>query len=248
VRRGEGQLLAINLSLIVAAGSGLASGFLQGVFSALLLVTLYFVNDVLDAPGDVHDPGKNQAFVGMLLRHRPWFITLLAVEHLLFPILAWSLFGWRSGLSVAGVLAVNIAYSSYLKGIAFVDAPAVGIWGLLYASVVGAELPFRLFASVGCMTMVAHVFQIMRDRHVDALTSVRTSAVAYGWLPTLHMAGACAGLAACIATDLGPWAGISAGIPLLLHKTLRSNQAAWLAAKAYFGVVWIMLLCAVQIG
>lgn len=242
VERGEGQLLAINLSLIVAGGSGLVVGLLEGLFSALLLANLYFVNDVLDAPGDVDDPGKDGAFVGLLLRHRQWFIALLAVEHLLFPSVAWALFGWKSGAAVAGVLAVNVAYSLYLKGVAFVDAPAVALWGLLYALVVGCDLPFRVYASVALMTMITHTFQIVRDRRVDALTSVRTSAVAYDWLPMLFIASACAGLAACLAENLGPWGGISACIPLLLFKALRSNQAAWLAAKFYFGVVWVLLL------
>ena len=118
----------------------------------------------------------------------------------------------------------------------------VALWGALYAMVPGTELPLTVFAMVGVMTSIAHVFQITRDRDVDVVNAIRTSAVALPWLPTAQMAAACAGMAAHIGLQLGVWAGASALVPLVLYLALASNQVAWLAAKLYYGVVWLLVL------
>jgi hypothetical protein len=44
---------------------------------------------------------------------------------------------------------------------------------------------------------------------------------------------------------LGPAAGLSAAVPIGLRLTLRSNQAAWMLSKAYYGLIWLWVLGAV---
>jgi 4-hydroxybenzoate polyprenyltransferase len=242
VKRGEGQLLAINVSLAIASRPSLEKALLLGAFSTVVLVVLYFLNDVLDAPRDRHDRGKDQDHVEALLGRRPFLLKLLAFEHVLLPALAWALFGWLSALGTALVLLVNAAYSLSLKGRAYLDVPWVAVWGALYALSTGLTYPFVVYASVGLMTGITHVFQITRDRDVDTLNAVRTSAVASRFLPSAELALCCVGLALCLRSVLGDLAGVSALAPLVLHALVRSNQDAWLLSKGYLGLMWLLLL------
>ena len=242
VKRGEGQLLAINVSLTIASRPSFEKGLLLAAFSAVLLVVLYFLNDVLDAPRDVNDAGKDQRYVEALIGRRPFLLKLLAVEHVLLAAVAWALFGWLSALGTALVLLVNATYSLSLKGRAYWDVPWVALWGALYALSTGIAFPLVVYAAVGLMTGITHVFQITRDRDVDTVNAVRTSAVASRVLPSVELALACAGLALCLRPVLGDLAALSALAPLVLHRYLRSNQDAWLLSKGYLGLMWLLLL------
>lgn len=241
-RRGEGQLLAVNLSIVVASGAGPARLAAQLLVSGLVLTLLYYLNDLFDAPNDVNDPGKDQALVRYLLRNRTALAWWLFAEHLAMILLARLLLGTWSALAVLAVFVVNLAYSAWLKGKAAVDVPWVAVWGAAYALVTGVVAPASLFAIVGAMTGITHIFQITRDRGVDAVNGIRTSAVAGLWLPPTQLAIASAVMGVCLGIHLGPWVGASAAVPFLLYVFLASNQTGWLLAKAYYGLVWIVLL------
>jgi hypothetical protein len=240
--RGEGLLFAVNLSLAAAMRPTLPQFVAQTAISLAVLGLLYLVNDVMDAPRDVHDAGKNASFVHFCLRHRSFLGWLLVVEHLAVVAAAWALLSPTSALGVAAVGVVNLMYSAGIKGQAFLDVPWVALWGGLYVMVLGLSLPVAVLGIVGLMTSIAHVFQITRDRHVDELNAIRTSAVARPWLPRVQMALTCAAMGACIASELGPLVGLTAAIPFLFYVTLRSNQVAWMAARIYFGVIWTAVL------
>jgi 4-hydroxybenzoate polyprenyltransferase len=241
-RRGEGLLLAVSLSVALAARPDGPTFLAQALVCTAVMALLYLLNDVYDCRQDVSDPGKDQALVAFYVQRREPLLWLLAVEHAGAVLLALSLLGRRSALAVAAVLLVNLAYSTILKGRAVVDVLWVAVWGAACAAVPGVEVPVSLLALVGIMTSICHVFQITRDRPVDDVNHVRTSAVAARWLPGVQLAAACAAMGLVLGDLLGPLAAASAAMPLVLRVLLRSNQAAWLLSKAYYGTVWLLAL------
>ena len=95
------------------------------------------------------------------------------------------------------------------------------------------------------MTGICHVFQMWRDRDVDAVNSVQTSAVSSPWLPVAELSLLCLALGAILHHHLGLIAAGSAALPLALHFGLKSNQAAWLLSKLHYAVVWLMVITTV---
>jgi hypothetical protein len=101
-------------------------------------------------------------------------------------------------------------------------------------------------ALVGVMTSICHVFQITRDLPFDVVNQIRTSAVAVRWLPLAQLAGGCLVMGFLLRDLLGPGAALSAAVPIVMRFALRSNQAAWLLSKAYYGAIWLSVLGAVH--
>jgi 4-hydroxybenzoate polyprenyltransferase len=241
-RRGEGLLLAVSLSVGLAARPDLPTFLAQALVSAVVMALLYLLNDVYDCRQDLTDPGKDQTLVRFYVQRRGPLLRALAVEHVAAVLLAAALLGVRSATAVAVVLAVNVAYSTVLKGRAVVDVVWVAVWGAACAAVPGVVVPASLLALVGIMTSICHVFQITRDRPIDDVNRIRTSAVAAGWLPGLQLAIACGAMGLVLGHLLGPVAALSAATPLALRLSLKSNQAAWMLSKAYYGAVWLLAL------
>jgi 4-hydroxybenzoate polyprenyltransferase len=244
-RRGEGLLLAVNLSIALAARPDAATFLAQAVVSTVVITLLYLLNDVWDCRQDLNDPGKDQALVRFYVEHRTSFLGLVALESVGAFLAALALLGPSSGIAVAAVLIVNLAYSTVLKGRAVVDVLVVGVWGAAAAAVPG-HVPASLLALVGIMTSICHVFQITRDRRIDDVNHIRTSAVAAPWLPAVHLAIGCLAMGLVLGDLLGPAAAATAATPLLLRLVLRSNQAAWLLSKAYYAVIWLLALGVVR--
>ena len=243
--RGEGALLAVNISIALAGRPDPRTLAASVAVSTAVLALLYMLNDVFDCHQDLHDAGKDQVFVRFCIRHRGLLLRLLAVEHVATVGLALVLLGPRSAAAVAAVFLVNLAYSATLKGRAAVDVPWVALWGACYAMVPGVPLPLTVVALVGVMTSICHIFQITRDQPFDIVNRIRTSAVAVPWLPIAQLAASCLLMGLLLYALLGPAAALSAAVPILLRLTLRSNQAAWMLSKAYYGLIWLAVLGAV---
>jgi hypothetical protein len=246
LERGEGLLLAVNLSIALSARPGAAALLAQVFVSTAVLALLYALNDVYDCRSDLNDPAKDQALAGFCASNRRALLGILQAEKVGVVLLALALVGTRSAIAVAALFLVNLAYSAILKGKAGLDVLWVGLWGALYAMVPGGALPLQVVLLVGVMTSICHVFQILRDRDADEANDIQTSAVASRWLPYAQLGVCCAAMAAVLWSSLGPAAGVSALAPLLLRLTLASNQSAWLLSKAYFAVVWLLVLAAVH--
>ena len=241
VRRGEGQLLAVNASVALWYLSDLGTLLLQILISAAVLALLYLLNDVFDARRDLNDPAKYQTFVAFCVTHRTRLFGVLAVGHVAVFLLAWLLLGPRSAAAVAAVSIVNLLYSSFIKGMVAIDIPFVALWGGLFVLVPGLGLPIALVAMVGVMTSICHVFQITRDTDVDRLNRVRTSSVTSRWFPEVELVLLCVAMAAILWSVLGPVAAVTAAVPLVLRHSLP-NQTAWLLSKAYYGLIWLVVL------
>lgn len=245
LKRGEGLLLAVNVSIVLFARPDAATLLAQGFVSTAVLALLYGLNDVYDCGSDLNDPGKDQALARFCVAHRGRLLGILQLEKVGVVLLALALLGARSAGVVAALFLVNLAYSAVLKGKAGLDVLWVGLWGALYAMVPGA-VPLDLVLLVGVMTSICHIFQILRDRDADDTNHIQTSAVVSRWLPFAQLGVGCAAMAAVLWSSLGPLAAASAFVPLLLGLTLASNQTAWLVSKAYYGIIWLLVLGALH--
>jgi hypothetical protein len=242
LERGEGLLLAVSLSIVLFARPDAATLLAQVLVSTAVLALLYGLNDVYDCARDLNDPAKDQALARFCAAHRRRLLGILQVEKVAVVLTAFALLGARSAGAVAALFLVNLAYSAILKGKAGLDVLWVGLWGALYAMVPGVALPLQVVLLVGVMTSICHVFQILRDRNADDANQIQTSAVVSRWLPYAQLGVCCAAMAAVLGSLLGPLAALSAFAPLLLRLVLQSNQIAWLASKAYYGIVWLLVL------
>jgi 4-hydroxybenzoate polyprenyltransferase len=242
LERGEGLLLAVNLSIVLVARPDVAILLAQVLISTVVLALLYGLNDVYDCARDRNDPGKDQALARFCVAHRRRLLGILQVQKVAVVLAAFALLGARSAGAVAALFLVNLAYSAILKGKAGLDVLWVGLWGALYAMVPGVALPLEAVLLVGVMTSICHVFQILRDRDADDANRIQTSAVASRWLPYAQLGACCSVMAAVLWSTLGPLAAASAFAPLALRLLLESNQTAWLASKAYYGIVWLLVL------
>src|SRR5437660_173092 len=175
IRRGEGALLAVNLSLIAAFGTGAARAAAQALVSALAVVAMYAFNDLYDAPADRNNPKKDRALIAAYMTHRRLaLVAALVMKAVPVPVCLDSL-GPRAAGAVGGVMIVNVLYSAALKGVPVVDVACVWLWGALYAAVTDA--PASLLVVVGLMTAVCHLFQALGDRGPDRANGIRTTAV-----------------------------------------------------------------------
>jgi hypothetical protein len=242
LRRGEGLLLPINLSLVFLAEHEPRRLAAQVLISTAVLALLYLLNDVHDCHDDANDPAKDRAFVGLCATHRATLFRALFLEKIAVVLLALLVLGPGSASAAAAVFAVNLGYSFAVKRIAILDVPFVALWGALYALVPGVDVPIGLIALVGVMTAVCHVFQITRDREVDLSNRVRTSAAVSRVLPELQLACLCAAMGFLLYHLAGPAAAASAPAPLLFRRVAPGNALAWLLSKSYFGAIWIAAL------
>jgi 4-hydroxybenzoate polyprenyltransferase len=244
LRLGEGALLAINLSLIVVHGASLPRMLAPALVSVLVLGLMYAFNDFYDAPSDAHNPKKDRVLIATYLAHRRESGGVIIALTLLAPALAWALVGLPAAGAVAGVLLVNVVYSTRLKGVPVIDVGWCGLWGALYAAIVGA--PLSVLLVVGLMTAVCHLYQTLDDRVADAASGITTTAVrsvvlSRGVLVTLAVL-----LGLALRAPLGPVWSLSALTPLALMVVAGTPRTGWLLTKAYFGVLWLFLLGSTQ--
>lgn len=240
IYRGEGALIAINLSWAAWAASGSAAAIVPSIVSILTLVAMYALNDLYDAPLDAGNPKKDLKLVGAYLRHqRASTVALLGLK-LATLTLAWIALGPRPALATGGVMVVNLVYSVALKGVPVIDVIWCGVWGGVYAAIVtGAPLPLAL---VGVMTGVCHLYQALDDRTSDAANSITTTAVRSMALSRNVLVGLSIALAAVLFPLLGPLWAASAAAPIVIYAATPTAHTGWLLTKVYFGLVWLSVL------
>ncbi len=232
----EGMLLAVNASLLVAQRVGVARGVSHAAHSLSVLMLMYALNDWWDARNDAKNPRKDRDLARTLVTHRRPFGVVLLVLHLAAIGVAFALGPTVAALTTA-VLAANGAYTAIFKGIPVIDVALVGVWGALFASLVG---PCSVVVAVGAMTAVSHVFQAMGDRDADLEAGVTTTAVSRA-LALAVLGGCCIVLACGLHALIGNLAFVGF-VPLALALVLRRSVVAWVASKAVFGLAWLLVL------
>ncbi len=240
VRRGEGALLAINLSLVAYFGFGRPDGLASALVSVLAIGLMYAFNDLYDAPTDANNPKKDRTLIATYLEHRrPCAIAIIAltVGSIAF---AGTMLGPRAAIAVAGAMVANVVYSMALKGVPVIDVVWCGLWGALYAAIVTAS-PF-LLVLVALMTAVCHLYQALDDRVADAANAIVTTAVRSRSLSRNVLVVLCGCLFVSLSAPLGAAWALTAFAPLGLFWACRDPRAGWLLTKLYFGIVWLYVL------
>jgi 4-hydroxybenzoate polyprenyltransferase len=240
IRRGEGALLAVNLSLIVYQGVDAALAAAQAVVSVLAIVAMYAFNDVHDAPLDWNNPKKDRGLIAAYFHHRRAGVAVAFGLKLLALVRALVTHGPMPTLAHAGVMVVNVVYSCALKGVPVVDVAWVWLWGALYAAVVGGPVPFLVV--VGLMTAICHLFQALEDRIPDAASGIRTTAVRSAALSRNLLVVLSLLLVAVLRPMLGDAAALTALTPLAIFFLVRNAGTGWLLTKAYFALMWLAVL------
>jgi 4-hydroxybenzoate polyprenyltransferase len=239
IRRGEGALLAVNLSLLAYHGGGLGEGLASAAVSVLAILLMYAFNDLYDAPADVSNPKNDRAVTTIYLEHRRAFGMAMLALKLATIALAFAFVGPRATVAVTGVLIVNVVYSMFLKGVPVADVVWCGVWGALYAAIVSGSPSLLLL--VGLMTAVCHVYQTLDDRVSDAANGIMTTAVRSASLSRNVLIALSVLLWASLYEPLGAWA-LTAFTPLALFFLTGRPVAGWVLSKVYFAAVWLCLL------
>lgn len=240
IARGEGALLAINLSILALGGRPTGVTLCAAVVSVLALVAMYALNDLCDARDDRRNPKKDQDVVATYLEHRVAVALTCVALHVATIVLA-AAYDPRAALAAASVMLANLVYSLRFKGIPIVDVAWCGLWGTLYAAIVTADA--QLLATVGVMTAICHLYQTLDDRGSDAASGITTTAVRSRALSTSVLAAVCLLLALTVHGPLGlAWAFVVAAAPLALLLLGVRPLTGWLATKGLFAAAWIALL------
>jgi len=240
IRRGEGALLAVNLSLIVFAWRGLRLAVAQAVVSTLAILLMYAFNDLYDAPVDINNPKKDRALIATWLEHRRMGVLVTFALKLVTLALAVVTLGPLPAAAVAAVMIVNVVYSTLLKGVPVADVATVFVWGLLYASIV--DPASSLIVLVGLMTGVCHLFQALDDRGPDAANGITTTAVRSTTLSRNVLIALSVLCVVVLWAPLGAFGALTAFTPLAIFFLVRDAGTGWLLTKGYFGLMWLALL------
>lgn len=240
IARGEGALLAIDLSILAVAGLPAGVTLAAAAVCVLALTAMYAVNDLCDAREDRLNPKKDQEVVATYLEHRAAAVTTCVALHLGTILLAAS-FDARSALAAGSVMLANLVYSLRFKGVPVVDVAWCGLWGTLYAAIVTSDT--QLLVTVGAMTAICHLYQTLDDAGSDAASGITTTAVQSRGLSIAVLAGACTLLALALRTPVGlGWALAVAAPPLAFLLLGVRPLTGWLLTKGLFAAVWLVLL------
>jgi len=240
IRRGEGVLLAVNLSLIALSYTTFARAIAQAVVSTLAILVMYAFNDLYDAPVDSNNPKKDRRLIATWLAHRRVGVVVAVALKIVTFGAALTLLGPSAAAAALAVMVVNVVYSTMLKGVPVADLVAVGVWGGLYAAIVGA--PPALLVVVGLMTAICHLFQVLDDREPDAANGIVTTAVRSRRLSRDVLIALSLLLAAIVLPYLGVLGALTTLVPLLIFFALDDAGFGWLLTKAYFAGMWLSLL------
>ena len=240
VRRGEGALPAVNFSLIAYLGFDQPTALATALISVLAIGFMYAFNDLYDAPTDSNNPKKDLGVVSTYLEHRRVAGLSLGILHLLTIASAFLTLGPRATAAVAGVMVVNVVYSTLLKGVPVIDVFWCGLWGALYAAIVDTT-PW-LLVLVGLMTAVCHLYQTLDDRVADAANAITTTAVRSPALSRNVLVVLSVLLFVTLRPALGGIWALSAFTPLAIFFACDRPHVGWLLTKVYFGIMWLSVL------
>jgi 4-hydroxybenzoate polyprenyltransferase len=241
IRRGEGALLAINLSLIAYHGTTFTvRGGMEALVSVLAILVMYAFNDLYDAPADWNNPKKDRALILTWIEYRYAGVLATFVLKLVTLAIAYVALGPGPATALAAVLVVNVVYSTMLKGVPIADVLAVWVWGSLYAGIVDPS--FTVVFLVGLMTGVCHLFQALDDRTPDAANGIQTTAVRSAALSRNVLIALSLLLVGVLQASLGAAAAVTAFVPLAIFFVVRDAGLGWLLTKAYFAVIWLWFL------
>ena len=241
-RRGEGALLAINCSIILAYETNFSRILIQFFVSFATLAILYLFNDLHDAEYDLVNPKKNQDLVQFFLKNKRVLYFIMSLQTLFIFFIAFFYLSKFSAVSVFSVIIINTLYSCLIKGIPVLDIVWVGLWGSLYAILPGNILSLQSLILIGSMTSISHIFQIWEDRAVDCVNNTKTTIVFSPNMFILLFFICCGINFYVLSLNYTFLLSSTAFLPLIIHLFFPSPQKGWILSKIYFSVIWIFWL------
>jgi 4-hydroxybenzoate polyprenyltransferase len=216
------------------------------LFAFFLNVLVYLNNDYVDVGLDLRSSDKDAQKTRFLAEHMS---AALYTQWALFGSLLVAALCYDPGLLAPLIIggAVCVAYSAYLKRRAYVDIPAMMVWGMmmpLCGAPLSSLLGLCLALQLGLFSGVFETIQVMRDADADAAAGVRTTGVALGsartlWLGRVLMLAA-SSYALLVMQPVA--AGVSA-LALLVPSHPQRVERYWTHVKMIYGVAWL-LICA----
>jgi 4-hydroxybenzoate polyprenyltransferase len=151
-------------------------------FGVLLNLLVYLNNDWFDLEDDLAASTRDRGKTEFLARHRG---AALRAQMGLLGLLAGFAVGWGGGLGWPLVLGAGICgvYSARLKRQPFVDVAAMMAWGVAMPAVAvppGYDAGWWLLGQLALFSGVFETIQVLRDREIDQLRGIRTTAVVLG--------------------------------------------------------------------
>lgn len=147
-------------------------GLFAGLVFSLLSGAVYVLNDILDAPKDRAHPIKRERPIAS--GELPVRIALiLGLALLVLATIAGLSLGLRFALSGVAYLGLNVAYSTFLKGIAYLDVLVIAFGFLLRvvagSFAIGLEPEEISYFLVACTFLTALYLALGKRRHELAM-------------------------------------------------------------------------------
>lgn len=250
LRMREANNLAVTVSMMVAFALPWPDVVVRTVYSLVLNVYVYLMNDYCDIAVDMGSPKKDHAKVQFMAEHRGAALGALIVLGVLLAAGA-LLHSWLLVAAFVCNTAVIGLYSAWLKRVPVVDLVLMALAGATMTMVGLPDRPlgWKLLGLLSLLSASYEVIQVVRDEPVDREHNVRTSAVLLGarasaWIFRLLAAGAAVYVALVIGSLLG------LGLLLVLFLPLSPDRAAraWDLTRLVGGSVWLGLMAQIYLG
>lgn len=241
IRLGEGGLLIFNASHAWSATHDAASAVFQSLLSLIVLCALYGFNDYVDREADLKNPKKNAQFSREILEQAPLFLAVNLLLSAAALLCCYLYLGFSHALALFGLFAVNISYSLKLKAQPVADILIVFAWGAFYILIAGKQ-HVHLAATVGVMTAIAHVFQMLTDKETDAKNKLNTSVLFFknSEKSLVLLLFAVLGVFLFYQTNLLTAASVV--LPVFLFLLTRNVTFSWYLSRFYFFAIWVVML------
>ncbi|HRP69954.1 MAG TPA: UbiA family prenyltransferase [Turneriella sp.] len=241
MRKGEGALLPLVLFLIYVFDFDRTSFFIHALVGFVALALMYALNDIHDAPFDLHDEVRKSAWVEALAQKQKVAYIIHALQ-LAFFIGVLIFYLKMTPLIVAAAFTISTAYNLWGKKIRFLGDILVLFWGPTFTLLLSVKIPIFLVANTGFMLLMGHTFQMARDSHADAKNDIRTTwVVAPRWAVVIFYI-------ICIAAQLcfafgGFYAAAFAVTSFYLVPLFGGyTQKSWLILKFLQASSWLLIL------
>lgn len=241
LKLGEGGLVVFTLFHSIFAHDNWLLIAQEFSLSFLVLISLYGFNDYKDRRKDLANEKKDKIFVAQIIESEKLFLSINTITTLVCIFGSFFIRGPLGGLFVLLVYAVNYIYSIKTKSMPIVDLFSVVLWGACFILTSG-HFNLTLFFAAGVMTGIAHLFQMLTDKHVDQINATNTSVVYYWGKEWVLLMILCLILCGVLYFSTSWYWALSGLIPLLVFKITNHVNYSWHISRFYFFVVWIGLL------
>lgn len=244
LRKLEMANLAAGTSIAIALHLSWLEVVYRTLFAFVLNVLIYLNNDYLDVGLDLRSSDKDAPKTRFLADHMP---AALYTQWTLFALLLLVALVYDRGLLAPLILggAVCLAYSAYLKRRAYVDIPAMMLWGLMMSlcgAPLNSTLGLCLALQLGLFSGVFETIQVMRDADADAAAGVRTTGVALGRARTLLLVRLLLLASSAYALlVMQPVAAAISALALFVPNHPQRVERYWTQVKLVCGVAWLVI-------